>query len=137
MEIPSREDTDYFASSRFVTELKSKDFDPIATWRLKRHKCSIVLFYCAWCPHCKAVKKIWEHLGETAAFFDVCAYNCEKNWTHLDQIKSDMPELIRGFPTIIIYENGEPIEKVGQTESERNVGHFIDACMRACKGPQV
>lgn len=133
MEIPKREDKDYFGRSRFVTELKPKDFDPVAPWKLKKHKCSIVLFYAPWCPHCKAVKETWEKLGETAAFFDVCAYNCEKNRVHLDKIKSDMPELVRGFPTMIIYELGNPIEKVGQTESERKVANFVSACMRACK----
>ncbi len=135
MEIPFRNDEDYFTTSRFITELESKDFDSIASWRLKKHKCSIVLFYAPWCRYCKMMKKIWERLGETAVFFDVCAYNCEKNRIHLDQIKNDMPELVRGYPTIIIFENGEPIERVGQTDSERNVPHFINACMRACKTP--
>ena len=134
MDIPQREDKDYFSSSRFVTELKPKDFDPVASWKLKKHKCSIVLFYAPWCPHCKAVKDTWEQLGETAAFFDVCAYNCEKNRSHLDRIKNDMPELVRGFPTMIIYEKGSPIERVGNTDSERTVASFVSSCMRACKG---
>lgn len=124
----------YFEDSRFVTELSSKDFDQVATWKLKNHKCSIVLFYAPWCPHCQAMKEVWEELGETAAFFDVCAFNCEKNKTHLNKIKNDMPDMVRGFPTMIIYENGTPIEQVGETSEERNVSTMVASCMRACKG---
>ena len=134
MNIPQKEDEDYFRSSKFVTELKPKDFDPVATWRLKNHKCSIVLFYAPWCPHCKSMKNVWNNLGEMAAFFDVCAYKCEKNRVHLDKINHDMPELVRGYPTMIIYENGDPIESVGHSHSERNVSYLIKACMRSCKG---
>ena len=127
-------DQDYFSNSRFVTELTPKDFNQVATWKLKNHKCSIVMFYLPTCPYCKAMKDIWEELGETAAFFDVCAFNCGKYRTHLNKIKNDMPHLVNGFPTMIIYENGSPIEQVGETEEERNVSYFTAACMRACKG---
>ena len=130
MERPSE---DYFSSSSFVTELTAKDFDPVETWKLQNHKCSIVLFYAPWCPYCKAVENVWNELGEMAAFFDVCAFNCEKNKKHLQKIQHDMPELVGGFPTMIIYEKGDPVEKVGTSESERTVATFVKACMRACK----
>ena len=130
-----RDGEDYFADSKFVTELTHKDFESVATWRLKTHKCSIVLFYAPWCPHCKALKDIWISLGTKAAFFDVCAMNCEKNKVHMAKIKEDMPELVNGYPTIIIYKNGDPVENVGGSKETRTVGHLIKACMRACKEP--
>jgi len=133
MNIPKRNDEGFFSSSRFVTELKPKDFDQIKTWKLQNHKCSIVLFYAPWCPHCQNVKEMWEKLGNLNAYFDVCAMNTEKYSKHIDKIKNDMPELIIGYPTMIIYEKGEPVLKVGTTESERNIKALTKACMQACK----
>ena len=120
----------YFSLSRFVKELSDDSFDDIATWRLKKHKCSIVLFYTPWCPHCINVKEMWGKLGNIAAFFDVCAFNCEKYKGHLAKIKEDMPYLIQGYPTIIIYNNGEPIEEYN---GDRNLNKLVQACMRSCK----
>jgi len=127
-----RDAKDYFAASKAVIELSPSDFDPNSPSKLQRHKCSIVLFYAPWCPHCKAMKDKWEQLGKMAMFFDVCAFNCEKNRAFLSQIQEEVPELVRGFPTMILYKNGEPIEKVGQNENEREVKHLLQACMRGC-----
>lgn len=133
MEIIPREEEDLFGDSKFVTELSPSDFDPVKTWKLKKHKCSIVLFYAPWCPHCQQQVKMWNDLGKTAAFFDVCSFNCEKNKSHLMKIKEDRPDMVNGYPTFIIYENGEPVEAVGQNGENRNVGYFVKACMRSCK----
>ena len=124
---------DYFGDSKFVTELEPSDFDDVASWKLKKHRCSIVLFYAPWCPHCKMMKDVWNNLGETAAFFDVCAYNCEKNSSHLENIRNDLPELVRGYPTMVVYERGSPVENVGETQDGRTVGKLVESCMRACK----
>lgn len=126
-------DKQNFFKTKFVTELKPLDFDSKETWKLNNHKCSIVLFYAPWCPYCKNVKDEWLKLGKTAAFFDVCAFNCEKYRGHLDKIKEEMPGLIQGFPTMIIYEKGKPLEKTGTDETSRKAENFIKACMRTCK----
>jgi len=70
-------------------------------------------------------------LGETAAFFDVYSLNCEKHKAHVAKIKEDMPNLITSYPTIVIYQNGNPIEQF--VDEERNVKNLTDACIRACK----
>jgi len=133
MEISKRDKTDLFSKSKSIIELTPKNFDQISTWKLKSpFGCSIVLFYAPWCPFCHKISEVWEKLAQTAGFFDVCAFNCEKHKKHLLKIKEDMPELVKGFPTIIVYKNGEPIEQ-HMDEGNRTVESFLSLCMRACK----
>jgi thiol-disulfide isomerase/thioredoxin len=114
-----------------VKELSSKDFEEISTWKLKNKKCSVVLFYMSWCPHCKDVKDIWEALAKRALFMDVLAFDCEANGPHLNKIKEDMPELVTGYPTIVFYVGGSPVETFVGERSEANL---LKACMRICQG---
>lgn len=115
---------------RFVQELKPSDFDPITTWKLKDKECSIVLFYCPWCPRCQAIKETWKELGRVAAFFNVLAFNCEKYKRHMLKIKEDAPELIRGYPTIVVYQKGSPVEDY---QGDRSLESLLKTCMRICK----
>jgi len=124
---------DYFGPKhRFVIELKPEDFDENAPWRLKPRKetgklqSGMVLFYAPWCDYCKKVKEPWIKAAKTTGFCDFYAFNCEKYKNHLSKIKSDMPQLIRGFPTIIIYNDGEPNEYY---KGERTVESFVKECM--------
>lgn len=114
-----------------VTELVVTDFDETEPWKLKKHKCSIVAFYAPWCPHCVNMKDVWADVARTASFFDVCAFNCELNNKHLSLIREDAPGLVSGFPSIIIYEKGKPIEKY---TGPRTVSEVTKACMDACMG---
>ena len=135
MEFPKRksvtsiEVTSYFNGSHFVKELSPKDFDPISPWKLKDKKCAIVLYYKPSCPYCKDIKDTWSKLGEVAAFFDVYALNAEKYRVHVAKIKEDMPNLITSYPTIIIYQDGEPKEYY---QGERTTGELLKACLRTC-----
>lgn len=120
----------YFSGSSFVDELQPKDFDDVATWKLKSKKCTLVLFYAPWCPHCKAVKDVWIQLGKTAGFCDIASFNCEKYSGHLDKIRNDMPNLVKSFPTIIMYKNRNPTEV---HSGKRTLESFLDLCMRCSK----
>lgn len=122
--------TDFFDTSKFVISLKPKHFDPSNPAHLIKHKCSIVMFYCHWCPHCQKMVDTWKELGEIAAFFDVCAFDCVGNAGHLEKIKEVMPALVKGYPTIIIYERGVPIQTFSD---DRTIDNLIMACMNACK----
>lgn len=125
------DDSDFFANSRFVKELKPDNFDGVATWKLKDKDCAMVLYYCAWCPHCQSVKKEWEKFGEIATFMKVCSLNCEKQKRHLQKIKNDMPNLVKSYPTMIIYKNGEPVEHY---EGDRTAAAFLKRSMCICQG---
>lgn len=123
-------DQSYFLKSRFVKELSAKDFEEVSTWKLKSKECCAVLFYADWCPHCKALKSEWEEFGKIAGFFEVYAFNCAKHTKHIEKIREDMPGLVRSYPTIIFYSNGNPTETY---EGERKHSNFLKACMKVCK----
>lgn len=125
-----REDKNYFDDTEFVKELKGSDFDQVSTWKLKDGKCSIVLFYAPWCPHCKLLKETWAELGRMASYFNVYAMNCEKQNGHVQKIKADRENIINGYPSIVIYQNGNPIELY---QGGRDVGSLIRRTMSACK----
>lgn len=120
----------FFSGSKFVKELSPKDFDGVATWKLKNKGCSVILFYCDWCPHCRAIKDTWEQLGKTVLFMDILAYDCVKNGEHLDKIREDMPELVKGYPTIIFYSKGQPAERFA---GDRTYGNLLEMCKRTCQ----
>ena len=91
----------------------------------------LVLFYSPWCKYCHAVKDNWERIGANALFTNVMAFNCEKYSGHLAKIKEELPELVRGFPTIIFYRNGVPSHQ--QPEEDREYPKLLKACMEFCK----
>ena len=128
---PIRKDNSYFEGNRFVTELSPEDFDPISLWKLRDRECAIILFYKPGCPYCKDVKPQWGQLGETAAFFNVYAFNAEKYHTHIRSIGEEIPSLITSYPTIIIYEKGAPREHY---QGKRDWKHLTLACARVCSG---
>jgi thiol-disulfide isomerase/thioredoxin len=130
----------YFDSSRHVQELTPKNFDDTHTWRLKSDAlnkcrsvdcgCCVILFYAPWCPHCKKMKDVWEELGKIAKFFDVYAFNCEKYQERVGEIREEMPSLITSFPTMVVYQKGEPTEHIGM--SDRSLEGLLEDCMRVC-----
>ena len=124
------ESKSYFSQSKYAEELAPSDFEPLKVWNLKNKECSIVLWYAPWCPHCKALKDIWEQLGKMATFVNVFSFNCEKYKGHLSKIKEDMPELVTGYPTIIIYKKGHPEE---QYKGDRTLKNLLKTSMRICK----
>lgn len=136
MNIHKRDDEDYFAHSRFVKELKPSDFDDIEVANLKEgsmsDKCVAILFYAPWCPYCKMLKNVWDELGKKASFFKVCAFNCEKHREHCEKIKTQYKPMINGYPTMFIYKDGRPLEKIGTDDQTRNIQQFIKDCARVC-----
>jgi thiol-disulfide isomerase/thioredoxin len=122
----------YFTQSKYVKELSPSDFNPAKPWQLKQKDCVAILFYADWCPHCKSMKGTWEELGKTAGFFNITAFNCAdpKNKSHLEKITEAMPDLIKGYPTILLSSNGQIREYSG----ERSYDKLLKGCMSYCAG---
>lgn len=123
-------DPSYFIDSKYVVELTPRDFEGASTWKLKDKKCSVVLFYADWCPHCKAIQSEWEKLGQIAGFVEVYAFNCAKHAKHTEKIREDMPGLITSYPTIMFYKNGSPVEAY---KGERKHSNLLKASMAVCQ----
>lgn len=119
-----------FFNGSAVDELTPEDFDRVVTWKLKQTKCTAVLFYAPWCPHCSSIKNDWIKFAETAVFMNVAGFNCDKYSSHLAKIKEDMPNLVKGFPTIIYYVTGKPSESF---EGERTFSNMLKKGMAVCQ----
>lgn len=122
---------DYFYFDKTI-ELSPKDFSSSNAAYLKAKDCTVVLYYSSWCSYCKAVKDDWKKLAKTALFTNVKSFNCEKYSSHLQKIREDLPELVRGFPTIVFYKNGIPMHQ--QPSDDREYAKLLKACMEFCKG---
>jgi len=122
-----RESDDYFSSS---IELQPSDFHDMNTYKLKDTSCAIVLFYAPWCPHCKNLQDVWKKLSKKLMYINVKSLNCEKYKQLVDKIKTDMPSLIQGYPTIMLYKNGEPQEKY---QGERTLSDLTSKTMSFCQ----
>lgn len=120
----------YFPQSKFVKELGPADFKQDKPWEVKQSGCSAILFYADWCPHCKAVQGDWEQLGKTAGFFNIMAFNCADpgNIEHLKKITEEMPDLIKGYPTILFTSNG----KIQEYRGDRKYDKLLKGCMDYC-----
>lgn len=120
---------DLFPSNRFVYELKPSDFDSAKTYKLKDPQCSVVFFYCHWCPHCRNLQETWVKLAKIAGFMKVCAFNCEKYKEHIIRMNEEK-ELVKGYPTIIFYKKGIPVEKYNDERTEEKL---LATCMDMCQ----
>src|SRR5207253_1789037 len=96
---------------------------------LKR-PCGLVFFYAPYCPHCKVMRDEWEKAAKISGFCDFYAFNCVKYNAHVQKIREDLPELIRSYPSIVMYKNGDPADYY---DGERKAPAFVKECMKACQ----
>ena len=131
-----RESADYFGpNNRYVKELTPDDFESSSSWKIKNIRGEpmngMVLFYAPWCGYCKQVKPELEKAAQLCGFCDFYAFNCEKHKAHVMKIKEDMPQLIDGYPSIVLYKNGIPDDYY---KGGRSAKELIAACMKICEG---
>lgn len=129
-----RSERPFYATSRYVRELASQDFDDTVVWKLDgdvAKTCGVVLFYTPWCGHCRRLKRVYEQSARRAAFADFWAFNCEKHAEHAGKIRSDMPNLVPEFPTIVAYQHGVPVEALAPPYAADRLDQLA---MRTCDG---
>lgn len=121
--------SDFFTESKTVIELKPGDFEEKFPSKLKSKECTAILFYCYWCHHCVKLKGEWEKLGTIIGFCNVAAFHCAAYQEHTDKIKEETPGLIEGYPSIVFYKKGSPVETY---KGERKASLMSKMCMRNC-----
>lgn len=104
---------------------QGKDFDKIIN---KKNNVAFVKFYQPTCPHCINMKEAWEDLEKLLQ--DKCKDDIsliEVNGDALSESKSDVSKEIRGFPTIMILEEGEKkVEYSGDRTTEDMLKFMIN-----------
>ena len=79
----------------------------------------LVWFYADWCEHCKKMKSAWDTASEK--FKDVMVKIDLGDSKDTEQQKISEKYKIKGFPTILLLDNGEISEKY---EGERKASDF-------------
>ena len=104
---------------------QGKEFDKLIN---EKGNVSFVKFHQPTCPHCINMKEAWEDLGKLLQ--DKCKDDIsliEVNGDALSESKSDVSKEIRGFPTIMILEDGEKkVEYSGDRTTEDMLKFMID-----------
>lgn len=127
-----RESDDHFGSdNKYVKELRPDMYESSTPWQLKtqsngKKPCGMVLYYAPWCGICKMFFPIYEKTAKISGFCNFYAFNCEKYKAHTAKIMEDKPYLITGYPTVIIYNNGNPTEAYN---GERTEKALLSKCM--------
>lgn len=81
------------------------------------NKKQVILYYADWCGHCKQFKPEWEKFKKIAKNVTTKEFTCDNNKNGCDKIK--------GYPTIIILNNGKRIEYEGERTANALV-NFIN-----------
>ena len=104
---------------------QGKEFDKLIN---EKGNVSFVKFHQPKCPHCTEMKKAWEDLGKLLQ--DKCKDDIsliEVNGDALSESKSDVSKEIKGFPTIMILEDGKKkVEYSGDRTTEDMLKFMID-----------
>ena len=111
---------------KYVKTLVSTDFEGA---KLKNKGLSVVFFYATYCGFCSRAKPDYEKFAQTCLFLDVFAMDGPSNTQVKECINIEYDGIIQGWPTIIFFENGEPIYIVQATQEARTFEKLKELAM--------
>jgi thiol-disulfide isomerase/thioredoxin len=101
-----------------VKLLNCADFQNTEPWKLKTKRCALVLFFADWCGHCQDFKPEYVKFADCAQFVRVYAVNTDKNSELMNRMNnSAAPMQVKGYPTIWLYKDGQPIKEYSGARS--------------------
>ena len=108
------------------TELSPLDYTSIAFDLSPKNKdVKLVLYYAHWCPHCVSFVDEFNALIKLVGEGVCKTYNCANNNAHLQKMQARLPGFIQGFPTIILYKDGKPVEEYKGKRSKEELAKYI------------
>jgi len=110
-----------------VTKIKKGDFDD--NLNLKKDGKVVVLYFANWCGHCNHLKPDYQKLADNAKGFSVVAVDADDNDGLIEMIQSmgdDAEYDVRGFPTIVSYNNGKYFSTYGPSNDGKEFRSFED-----------
>lgn len=87
--------------------------------KLNKEK-QLVLFYANWCGHCKKMKPDWDSASQEVGNEKMIKVDVGEGTS--EQKKMMEKYDVQGFPTILVFENGEYVSK----HEERSKKSFLD-----------
>lgn len=111
-----------------VKILTSSDFQEDGV-NLKSKRCTFVLYYADWCGHCQITKPEWIKFADTAQFIHVAAVDSDAQENLLAKMNKNGKIKFKGFPTIIMYCDGKPIEEFND---KRTAAILLKSAMKIC-----
>ena len=87
----------------------------------------LIEFYAPWCGHCKNLAPIYEELGELVS--DNADFKSKVTITKVDHTANDVPDEVKGYPTIKLYPAGKkdsPVAFSGE-RTLQGLAEFIKA----------
>ncbi len=81
----------------------------------------LVDFWAEWCPPCRALTPVLERLaGDYAGRFVLAKIDADENMKLAGRYK------LRGFPTAILFVNGQPVDQFSGAKPPTFVREFLD-----------
>ena len=101
-----------FLSKEGMTELGHDNFEDSIS-----EKKTAVLFYADWCGHCKKFMPTWEKVSkelDESSSVKLAKFDCSKSSEDTNQQEIMKKYNVKGFPTVLVFENGEVKEFEGE-----------------------
>ena len=80
----------------------------------------LVLFYANWCGHCKKMKPLWDSASQEVGNEKMIKVDVGEGTSEQKKMMEKCD--VQGFPTILVFENGEYVSK----HEERSKESFLD-----------
>lgn len=102
--------------------MKQVTSDNFETEVLKSSTAVFVEFGADWCAPCKRLEPVLDKLaGENSDRLKVVKVNAE------DDQPLALKYQVRGLPTIVVFKNGEPVDRKNGFQSEANLKKLLEA----------
>jgi len=108
-----------------IVMLKKGDFDD--DLNLKKDGKVVVLYFANWCGHCKDLKPDYQKFADRAKGFTVAAVDADDNDGLIEKLQGEDTEYdVRGFPTIVSYNNGKYFSTYGPSNDGKKFRSLED-----------